>query len=79
MMQVIFEITTEFFAREADALQIKALVTSVQPGLPTRELFPFKSGLPKCMRMFCWWLFFKVIEPASSSKRPSGRLPTAAS
>ena len=107
MVQAVFEITTEYFAREADALKavcagwaeivtfnvvavhvglavtealhIKALATNVTPGLPTRELFPFKSGLPKCVHMFCWWLFFKLTEPASSAKRPSGRLPTVAS
>ena len=55
----------------AEALQIKALVTSVQPGLPTRELFPFKSGLPKCVHMFCWWLFFKLTEPASLKRETS--------
>ena len=99
MMQAVFEITTEFFAREADALtavcagwaeivifngvwfhlglavtealHIKALATNVQPGLPTRELFPFKSGLPKFMHMFCWWILFKVVEPASLKRETS--------
>ena len=99
MMQAVFEITTEFFAREADALKavcagwaeivifngvwfplglavtealhIKALATNVQPGLPTRELFPFKSGLHKFMHMFCWWILFKVVEPASLKRETS--------
>ena len=55
----------------AEALQIKALSTNVQPWLPTRELFPGKPGLPKFMHMFCWWLLYKAIEPASLKRETS--------
>ena len=41
-----------------EVLHIKALHVMVQPLLPSRESFVLSGNikLPKCMRMFCWWL-----------------------
>ena len=43
-----------------EALNMKALLLHVQPLIPTRELF-ILAKVPKCTRMFLWWLVYSKL------------------
>ena len=54
-----------------EVLNIKLMGATVQPSLPTRELFPWsgKVKLPKFMNLFIWWLFLEKVMVSASLKR----------